>query len=72
MPPSSDNICSKSSQFHFVNDYLYKPINAEEVQNQPNLTLRYSDRYYPDSYYESEDTEDEIQQQIPRKQPVRI
>ncbi|XP_049827584.1 bromodomain-containing protein 4-like [Schistocerca gregaria] len=54
MPPSSENICKQSSQFHFVNDYLYRPINAEEVQNKPNVTLRYSDRYYPDNFYEEE------------------
>lgn len=70
MPPSNENICEKSSQFHFVNDYLYKPINEEEVQRKPNVTLRYADRYYPDSYYEHEDNEET--QQVPRKQPVRI
>lgn len=69
MPPSSENICENSSQFHFVNDYLYKPINEEEVQRKPNVTLRYSDRYYPDSYYEHEANEET--QQGPRKQPVR-
>ncbi|GLH01322.1 Uncharacterized protein GBIM_07483, partial [Gryllus bimaculatus] len=52
MPPSGDNICKQSSNFHFVNDYLYRPINAEEAQTKPNVTLRYSDRYYPDNYYE--------------------
>lgn len=52
MPPSGDNICQQSSQYHFVNDYLYRPINAEEAQTKPNVTLRYSDRYYPDSYYD--------------------
>nr|ATU82864.1 secreted Chitin binding peritrophin-like protein [Pristhesancus plagipennis] len=54
MPPSVDNICSTSSQFHFVNDFLYKPINAEEAQTKPNVTLRYSDRYYPENYYDEE------------------
>lgn len=52
MPPSSDNICKQSAQYHFVNDYLYRPINAEEHQNKPNVTLRYADRYYPENYYE--------------------
>lgn len=52
MPPSGDNICQQSPKFHFVNDYLYRPINAEEAQTRPNVTLRYSDRYYPDSYYD--------------------
>ncbi|VEN37478.1 unnamed protein product [Callosobruchus maculatus] len=49
MPPGNDNICEKSSNFHFVNDYLYKPINLEEYQHKPNVTLKYSDRYYPDA-----------------------
>lgn len=52
MPPSSDNICQQSSQFHFVNDFLYRPINAEEAQTRPNVTIRYADRYYPENYYE--------------------
>lgn len=52
MPPSSDNICQQSSQFHFVNDFLYRPINAEEAQSRPNVTIRYADRYYPENYYE--------------------
>lgn len=51
MPPGADNICDKSSQFHFVNEYLYKPLNLEEHQNKPNVSLRYSDRYYPNQYY---------------------
>lgn len=73
MPPSNENICEKSSQFHFVNDYLYKPINTEEHENQPNITLRYSDRYYPDSYYENEaDEEPQQVQHVQRKQPVSI
>lgn len=54
MPPSSDNICTQSSQFHFVNDFLYKPINAEEALTRPNVTIRYSDRYYPENFYEEE------------------
>ena len=63
MPPSGDNICHQSSKYHFVNDYLYRPINAEEAQTKPNVTLRYSDRYYPDSYY------DQAEEQ-PRPVPV--
>lgn len=64
MPPSGDNICQQSSKYHFVNDYLYRPINAEEAQTKPNVTLRYSDRYYPDSYY------DPAEEQQPRPVPV--
>ncbi|XP_065341003.1 uncharacterized protein LOC135940153 [Cloeon dipterum] len=51
MPPSHDNICAQSSQYFFVNDYLYQPVNAEEVARKPNTTLRYSDRYYPENDY---------------------
>ncbi|KAJ8955832.1 hypothetical protein NQ318_005375 [Aromia moschata] len=50
MPPGGDNICEKSSDFHFVNDFLYKPVNLEEYQQRPNVTLKYSDRYFPNSY----------------------
>ncbi|XP_059477388.1 uncharacterized protein LOC132197830 [Neocloeon triangulifer] len=64
MPPSHDNICAQSSQFFFVNDYLYQPINAEEVARKPNTTLRYSDRYYPENDY----PQNEQQQQQPAKQ----
>lgn len=53
MPPGGDNICQQSSQFHFVNDFLYRPINAEEAQSRPNVTIRYADRYYPENYYET-------------------
>ncbi|KAG5892472.1 hypothetical protein JTB14_017436 [Gonioctena quinquepunctata] len=58
MPPGGDNICDKSSDYHFVNDFLYKPLNLEEHQHKPNITLRYSDRYYPEQYrsrYEEEE-----------------
>lgn len=51
MPPNHDNICQKSSKYHFVNEYLYRPINEEEVQRKPNVSLRYSDRYYPAEVY---------------------
>lgn len=47
MPPSGDINCKKSSQYHFVNEYLYKPLNLAEVENKPNVTLRYSERYFP-------------------------
>lgn len=63
MPPSTDNICKKSSQYHFVNDYLYKPLNADEAQRRPNVTLKYSDRFYPAEVYQDtrydEDDEEE-------------
>ncbi|XP_046660965.1 alpha/beta-gliadin A-II [Homalodisca vitripennis] len=57
MPPSSDNICKQSSQFHFVNEYLYRPINQDEFNTKPNVTLRYSERYYPDNYYVEQEGE---------------
>ncbi|XP_076680867.1 uncharacterized protein LOC143375538 [Andrena cerasifolii] len=47
MPPSGDINCKKSSQYHFVNEYLYKPLNLAEAENKPNVTLRYSERYFP-------------------------
>ncbi|KOB75374.1 Uncharacterized protein OBRU01_07859 [Operophtera brumata] len=55
----------KSSKYHFVNEYLYRPINEEEVQRKPNVSLKYSDRYYPqevyrDDRYEQEDDEEEV------------
>lgn len=40
MPPSNENICEQSAKYHFVNDYLYKPINMAEHQSKPNVTLR--------------------------------
>lgn len=40
MPPSDENICEQSAKYHFVNDYLYKPINMEEHQSKPNVSLR--------------------------------
>ncbi|XP_022190525.2 uncharacterized protein LOC111048853 [Nilaparvata lugens] len=71
MPPSSDNICKQSSQFHFVNDYLYRPINEDEVQRKPNVTLRYADRYYPENYYpeEAEETHQPAPQVVRRPAP---
>uniref|UniRef100_A0A0K8S4W0 Chitin-binding type-2 domain-containing protein n=2 Tax=Lygus hesperus TaxID=30085 RepID=A0A0K8S4W0_LYGHE len=69
MPPSHDNICTQSSQFHFVNDFLYKPINAEEHQSKPNVTLRYSDRYYPENFYEEEQIQQVVPQATPRPRP---
>lgn len=65
MPPTHDNICQKSSKYHFVNEYLYRPINEEEVQRKPNVSLKYSDRYYPqdvyrDDRYEPEEDEEEV------------
>lgn len=41
MPPSDENICEQSSKYTFVNDYLYKPINMEEHQSKPNVSLRF-------------------------------
>lgn len=66
MPPGGDNNCEKASDYHFVNDFLYKPLNLEEYQQKPNITLKYSDRYYPDTYrtrYEDEDDETPIHHQ---------
>lgn len=54
MPPSGDISCQKSSQYHFVNEYLYKPLNLQEAETKPNVTLRYSERYYPSDIYTDE------------------
>ncbi|XP_055838787.1 ataxin-2 homolog isoform X2 [Episyrphus balteatus] len=76
MPPSNDNICDQSSKYHIVNDYLYKPINLQEHQSKPNVTLRYSDRYYPENYYENDNQEEErdTRQRVhhQQRQPVQI
>ncbi|XP_017106955.2 putative mediator of RNA polymerase II transcription subunit 12 [Drosophila bipectinata] len=72
MPPSHDNICKQSSKYHIVNDYLYKPINLQEHQSKPNVTLRYSERYFPENYYEHERYDDEEEEEPaprPRIQP---
>ncbi|XP_071530294.1 uncharacterized protein [Panulirus ornatus] len=45
MPRSADNICAKSSKFHFVNDYLYKELDGERGANKT-----YADRYYPEGF----------------------
>lgn len=68
MPPSSDNICQKSSKYHFVNDYLYKPLNAEEAQTRPNVTLRYSDRFYPSEVYHDGRFDDDESEEAERPQ----
>lgn len=44
MPPSDENICEQSAKYHFVNDYLYKPVNMEEHQSKPNVSLRLVDQ----------------------------
>lgn len=76
MPPSSDNICEQSSKYTFVNDYLYKPINMEEHQQRPNISLRYSERYYPESFYldeRQEYNEDQERHQAQRqRQPIQV
>ncbi|KAK8396974.1 hypothetical protein O3P69_005163 [Scylla paramamosain] len=45
MPRSEDNICARSSKFHFVNDFLYKELQAEDGRNKT-----YADRYYPEGF----------------------
>lgn len=44
MPKTEDNICERSSKFHFVNDFLYK-----EVGDHPE-NRSYVERYYPEGY----------------------
>ncbi|XP_052839021.1 putative mediator of RNA polymerase II transcription subunit 12 [Drosophila gunungcola] len=72
MPPSHDNICKQSSKYHIVNDYLYKPINLQEHQSKPNVTLRYSERYFPENYYEHERYDDEEEEELPAAPRPRI
>lgn len=61
MPPSGDITCKKSSQYHFVNEYLYKPLNLAEAESKPNVTLRYSERYFPADIYADERESSEYQ-----------
>ncbi|XP_078035760.1 uncharacterized protein LOC144469407 isoform X2 [Augochlora pura] len=69
MPPSGDISCKKSSQYHFVNEYLYKPLNQQEVETKPNVTLRYSERYFPaDIHADERETGD---YQITPSAPIR-
>lgn len=76
MPPSSENICQQSTQYHFVNDYLYRPVNTEEVNARPNVTLRYGDRYHfgssfeADEEYDREEEAPQRPQQFRQQQPV--
>lgn len=79
MPPSNDNACQQSSKYHIVNDFLYKPINVEEHQTRPNVTLRYSERYYPEDIYRDERQEEEEEneqsyraREYRQRQPVRL
>lgn len=83
MPPNSpaEITCKKSSQYHFVNEYLYKPLNLQEAESRPNVTLRYSERYFPADIYTDEraDRSDEYSasssvrvHQQPRRPPVRL
>ncbi|XP_032663474.1 uncharacterized protein LOC116840640 isoform X2 [Odontomachus brunneus] len=70
MPPSGDISCKKSSQYHFVNEYLYKPLNQQEAETKPNVTLRYSERYYPSDIH-SDEREVGDYQITPTSAPVR-
>lgn len=63
MPPSNDNACQQSSKYHIVNEFLYKPINVEEHQTRPNVTLRYSERYYPEDIYKDERQNEEDEEE---------
>lgn len=71
MPPSGDITCKKSSQYHFVNEYLYKPLNLDEAESKPNVTLRYSERYFPSDIYTDERENDEYRSHhAPQRRPV--
>ncbi|XP_050732655.1 histone acetyltransferase KAT6A-like [Eriocheir sinensis] len=45
MPRSAENICARSSKFHFVNDFLYKELEGSDGRNKT-----YADRYYPEGF----------------------
>ncbi|KZC05615.1 PREDICTED: uncharacterized protein LOC107194124 [Dufourea novaeangliae] len=70
MPPSGDINCKKSSQYHFVNEYLYKPLNLAEAETKPNVTLRYSERYFPADIH-ADDHEVGDYQITPTAPPIR-
>ncbi|XP_011497703.1 PREDICTED: uncharacterized protein LOC105362070 isoform X2 [Ceratosolen solmsi marchali] len=74
MPPNGDITCKKSSQYHFVNEYLYKPLNLDEAENKPNVTLRYSERYFPSDIYtdERENNEYRASSSVPARRPVYL
>lgn len=73
MPPSGDNICQQSSKYHVVNDFLYKAINVEEHESRPNVSLRYSERYYPEEVYsdDRQEQDEEYPRNEYRRQPVK-
>ncbi|KAI5636024.1 chitin binding peritrophin-A domain-containing protein [Phthorimaea operculella] len=75
MPPTHDNICQQSKKYHFVNEYLYRPVNTEEAAKKPNTPLRYSERYYPAEVYHDERREfydeDDEEQEEPTRPAVR-
>ncbi|XP_031787528.1 uncharacterized protein LOC100122736 isoform X1 [Nasonia vitripennis] len=74
MPPNGDITCKKSSQYHFVNEYLYKPLNLDEAESKPNVTLRYSERYFPSDIYTDERENDEYHRtnNAPQRRPIYI
>ncbi|CAG5002291.1 unnamed protein product, partial [Parnassius apollo] len=73
MPSTQENICQRSSKYHFVNDYLYRPINEEEHMRKPSVILKYSDRFYPAEVYRddryNQDQEEEEEEQSHRTHP---
>lgn len=72
MPPSDENICEQSAKYHFVNDYLYKPINMEEHQSKPNVSLRYHERYFPENFYTDDRQEYDEERAPVRHQPKPV
>lgn len=70
MPPNGDISCKKSSQYHFVNEYLYKPLNQQEADNKPNVTLRYSERYFPGDIFTDERESEEYHTPTPSRRPL--
>lgn len=71
MPVGRDNICEKSSQFHFVNDYLYKTVDNEDGSSSDSGI--YADRYYPEGFELGQefDAEETDQRHVLNLQPVK-
>ncbi|KAL7297788.1 hypothetical protein TKK_0008821 [Trichogramma kaykai] len=73
MPPNGDINCKKSSQYHFVNEYLYKPLNLEEAESKPNVTIRYSERYFPaDIYTDERESSESYRAPSQQRRPIYI
>lgn len=72
MAEGGDNICKQSTKFHFVNDYLYKPL--QESTQESNGTIRYANRYFPNEAGQVQDPSgggQQLQQGGGLRQPIQ-